>query len=424
LAAQPKFFIPSLYFIEGLPFTIVKTMSVLLFASLGASNDFIGFFTNLLYFPWTFKLFWAPLVDVVGTRKKWIVITQLVLAVLAAALSAALFAPNNLTVLLVVFALMAFTSATQDISIDGYYLDVLTKEQQAFYVGVRGAAYKGAWVFGSGALVYLAGQVTEHWQRGQAVEFGWMCAFLCCAAVFAVFACVHQMVLPPGTIAKTASDPDSKNLLVEFPRVFLDYINQPHIAVILAYVLTLRLGDALLLSMAPVFLVKPLAEGGLALSQSEVGILYGTVGTIFLFAGGIIGGAVISKGGLRKYILPFAILQNLALPLYWVLALIKPNIFVVAGVNAFEQFSYGLGTSAYYVFLLSTVKAENKAAHYAIVTAFMALGMMVPGMISGRLTTMMGYGNFFLLSFFLSLPGIITIPFLPVEQLAARRSAD
>jgi PAT family beta-lactamase induction signal transducer AmpG len=176
--------------------------------------------------------------------------------------------------------------------------------------------------------------------------------------------------------------------------------------------------------MAPVFLIKPLSEGGLALSQADVGILYGTVGTVFLFAGGIIGGAVISKGGLRKYILPFALLQNLALPLYWVLAVVKPTIFVVAAVNAFEQFSYGLGTSAYYVFLLSTVKAENKAAHYAIVTAFMALGMMLPGMISGYLTTMFGYANFFLLSFFLSLPGIVTIPFLPVEQLAARRTAD
>ena len=426
LAAKPRFFIPTLYFIEGLPFSIVNSMSVLVYASLGASNDFILQFTSLLYIPWTFKLFWAPLIDFIGRRRQWIVVLHAVLAVFAAALAFSLFSPGSLWVLFAVFALIGFSSATQDVAIDGYYLDVLNTEQQAFYVGVRGAAYKVATLFGSGAMVWLAGVVTDHWKGGQAVEFGWLCSFLCCALVFGMFTILHQAILPPGSPHKVDDSKDSKNLLVEFPRVFLNYMDQPRIAVILAYVLSLRLGDALLLKMAPVFLVKPVAEGGLAISQADVGIIYGTIGTVFLFVGGILGGAVISKKGLRPFILPFALLQNLALPLYWLLAVLKPDIYVVCAVNAFEQFSYGLGTSAFYVLLLLTVKSEYKAAHYAIVTAFMALGMMLPGIIVGnfQLGTVLGYPNFFLLSFFLSLPGIMTIPFLPLDHLEARRAAN
>jgi MFS transporter, PAT family, beta-lactamase induction signal transducer AmpG len=186
--------------------------------------------------------------------------------------------------------------------------------------------------------------------------------------------------------------------------------------------LIFRLGDALLLKMAQPFLIDDLSKGGLALSTSDVGLIYGTVGTFFLFIGGILGGWLISKRGLRKCILPFALLQNLALPLYWYLAAYKPAIFTVAAVNAFEQFSYGLGTAGYTVFLMSTVKPRYKAAHYAIVTAFMALGVMLPGMKSGALESVFGYANFFLLSFALSLPGIIVIPFLPIKELEQRQA--
>jgi PAT family beta-lactamase induction signal transducer AmpG len=174
--------------------------------------------------------------------------------------------------------------------------------------------------------------------------------------------------------------------------------------------------------MAQPFLVDPLSRGGLALSVADVGTIYGIVGTFFLLAGGVLGSALISRDGLNRYILPFAIIQNLSLLLYWYLAMNKPNLIMVGCVNAFEQFSYGLGTSSYTVLLLSTVKPGYKASQYAIVTAFMALGIMLPGLVSGFLTTKLGYANFFLFSFFVSLPGIITIPYLPLKQLAAQRT--
>ena len=475
MAAKPRFYIPTLYFAEGLPFTIVNSMSVLFFKTLSMSNEQVGAYTSLLYFPWTFKLFWAPLVDLYATRRTWIIGTQAALAIVSALLTFAVFIPNNTIILLGLFALMAFASSTQDVSIDGYYLDVLNNEQQALYVGIRNSAYKMAWLFGSGALVYLAGSIAQQNTTTNSTLVGWSTAFAVCTGIFTICSLMHSKILPvvddkisevghegvpvnapdsvpndaledaqldavhetPGikpqanankveAVAKTEANREAKaelqDFLKSFPIIFKDFWNQPRIEVIILYVLIFRLGDALLMKMAQPFLVDPIAKGGLGLSVADVGTIYGVVGTFFLLAGGMLGSALISKGDLARYIMPFAIIQNLSLLLYWFLAIHKPNIILVGCVNAFEQFSYGLGTSSYTVLLLSTVKPGYKASQYAIVTAFMALGVMFPGYVSGFLTTQLGYANFFLFSFFVSLPGIITIPYLPLKQLAAQRT--
>jgi PAT family beta-lactamase induction signal transducer AmpG len=403
VAAKPRFYIPTLYFAEGLPFTIVNSMSVLFFKTLAMSNEQVGAYTSLLYIPWTFKLFWAPLVDLYATRRFWIICTQAALAIISGLLTLAVFIPNSTAILLLLFALMAFASSTQDVSVDGYYLDVLNKEQQALYVGVRNSAYKIAWLFGSGALVYLAGSISQLVSAPNANLIGWSTAFAVCTAIFAILSLMHSKILP--VVQAVEIDDTLKNKEMEakrtklsdlfrsFPIIFKDFWNQPRIEIIILYVLIFRLGDALLI-----------------------------VGTFFLLAGGVLGSALISRDGLNRYILPFAIIQNLSLLLYWYLAMNKPNLIMVGCVNAFEQFSYGLGTSSYTVLLLSTVKPGYKASQYAIVTAFMALGIMLPGLVSGFLTTKLGYANFFLFSFFVSLPGIITIPYLPLKQLAAQRT--
>ncbi len=424
MASKPRVFIPTLYFLEGLPYTIVNTMSVVFFKTLAMSNDLIGFYTSLLYIPWTFKLFWAPLVDIYATRRFWIIATQSALAAISVLLMVAVFVPNSTWLLLLLFAVMAFASATQDVAIDGYYLDVLDHDQQAFYVGVRGAAYKMAWLFGSGALVYLAGAIAEKMQNPSGTPTGWFCAFAVCAAIFAVSALFHSRALPTvaGSVKSDAVSRDPTEFIRAFPVIFADFCRQPRIGVILLYVLIFRLGDALLMKMAQPFLLDSPGVGGLGLSVSDVGKIYGVVGTIFLLGGGMLGSALISKGGLKRFILPFAIIQNSSLLLYWYLAVHKPDIVLVCCVNAFEQFSYGLGTSSYMVLLLSTVKPKYKASQFAIVTAFMAFGVMLPGLASGYIEKSLGYANFFLLSFLVSLPGIITIPYLPLKQLAAQRT--
>jgi PAT family beta-lactamase induction signal transducer AmpG len=382
-------------------------MSVVLFKNFQASNDFVGFFTSLLYFPWTLKFLWAPNVDFIGSRRQWIVVSQIVLGVLALMCAGAVAVPNPIYPLFAVFVVMALASATQDVAIDGFYLDALNVEQQSLYVGIRNAAYKVATLLGSGALVYMAGKITE----SHGLAAGWGAAFAICALVMLAAASFHYFKLPhPKQEVRTQLD------MKQFAAVFKTFFQQEKITAIIVYILIFRLGDALMLKMAQPFLLDPLAKGGLGISTADVGLIYGTVGTLFLLVGGLLGGWLVSRFGLKKCLLPTAIIQNSAILLYWALSIWKPNLIAVAAVNGYEQFSYGLGTAAYTVFLLSTVRPEFKAAHYATATAFMALGIMVPGMASGYIQEALGYQNFFLLSFLSSIPGMFAIFFLPIKE--------
>jgi len=407
---KPSIYIPTLYLAEGLPYAIVNMMSVVFFKSLGAGNEFIGL-TSFLYIPWAIKLFWSPLVDIYGSRRGWIIGSQVVLAVLIGALSCASLAPQAIWAALFVFAVIALASATQDIAIDGFYLDALKLSDQAFYVGVRNAAYKIAWLVGAGALVFLAGKLGESLGTQQ----GWAVAFTACSVMFVLAALFHRIYLPHPQVRRA----DSGLTWSLFVRVFSTYFQQERIAPIVIYILIFRLGDALMLKMAQPFLLDSRSNGGLAVSTANLGIIYGAAGTLALLAGGIAGGWLVARGGLKKWLWPTALIQNSAILLYWALAILKPAIGWVAAVNAVEQFSYGLGVSTYTVFLLGTVKPEFKAAHYATATALMALGIMLPGAASGFLAHSLGYANFFLLSFFASLPGIVAIFFLPLDRPGA-----
>jgi PAT family beta-lactamase induction signal transducer AmpG len=420
---KPSIYIPTLYFAEGLPYTVVMLMAGVFFKTLGADNTFVGL-TTLLYWPWVLKFAWSPFVDLYATKRGWIVVAQIVLAVSLAALAGVAFFTGGgqfgaiVTAASIVLTVCAFASATQDIAVDGYYLDVLDDEQKAFFVGVRNTFYKVAWMFGYGGMVYLAGKIAE----SHGVGTGWGVAFAICAAAMLGCGVFHAWYLPE-TQKSVATD---KPILgPEFVRAIGTYFKQPAIIPIVFYILTFRFGDALMLKQAPNFLLDPVSKGGLGISLADIGVINGTVGVIALLCGGIVGSWLISKYGLKKCMWPFALIQNGAILLYWALAAfphqfvatasgINPHLPAVYVINSVEQFTYGMGVAAYTVFLMTTVKSEYKAAHYATATALMALGMMTPGVASGYLYQMLGYANFFLVSFFTSLPGIFAIFFLPI----------
>lgn len=447
---RPSIFIPTLYFAEGLPYTIVMMMSSTYFKSLGASNVFIGLAT-ILSLPWTLKFLWAPFVDYKATKRKWIIVCQLVLGLVCLGLAAATFAPDPIYPALALLGVMAIASATHDIAIDGYYLDVLNKDQQAFFVGVRNAFYKVAWLFASGGMVFLAGTIEK--QTGN-MRLGWCAAYIVLGIAMLACYLFHNFYLPSKTASavatvelpqreavvsgvevdaatrttstgpawedttrhQTAKEDKPKKLdSREFINAIASYFQQPGITAIVIYILTFRLGDALLMKMAQPFLLDPVAKGGMGISVQDVGIIVGTVGVVALLVAGILGGWLVSKHGLRRWFVPAAIVQNSALLLYWWLAVHRPSIEWVYVVNTLEHLAYGLGVAAYTVFLLRTVRSDtNKAAHYATATGLMAVGMLLPGMISGFLYEKLGYAQFFLASFFMSIPGMISIFFLPL----------
>ena len=459
---NPWIFIPTLYFAEGLPYTIVMTMgSAIYLKDLGASNELIGL-TSFISLPWTVKFLWAPLVDFYGVKKNWIVVAQLVLAVLLVVLAATTVSPWPVEAALIVFAIAALASATHDVAIDAYYLEALPEEKQALFVGVRNTAYRLAAIFGSGGMVVLAGYL----QASQGKAGGWLIAYGILAVVLFALSGFHKMYLPltsskllsgtqiaepekvsvaairqgtsvpveppisvPPKSASNAnlasvqehpeSEPESR-FLGKYGYAIASYFHQPGIVAIVFYILLFRLGDALMLKMASNFLLDPRTKGGMGLSVADVGVIYGTVGIIFLLLGGIVGGWLISKGGVKRWLWPTAIFQNAAILLYWLLALARPGNEWVYVVNSIEQFAYGLGCATYTVFMLGTVKPEFKAAHYAVATGMMAMGVMLPGAVSGYIMTALGYSNFFLLSFFAAIPGIIAIFFLPIWKKELR----
>ncbi len=427
-----------LYFAEGLPYTIVNLMSVIFLKDLGASNQLIGL-TSLLSVPWVLKGLWGPVVDLYSTKRRWILTTEIVCTIFIAMLALGTLSHQVLMVSLFILTAIALVSATHDIAIDGFYLDALNNEQQAFYVGWRSTAYKMAVLAGNGGLVFLAGYLadkyviststsgTKTYQDIQLLlpalswnitinplQLGWAVAFGLAAVIFLLIYCFQVWYLPHPTTnspIRTQTEPNSNWI-----DAFKTYFTQDRISWIVTYVLIFRLGDAFLMKMAPPFLMDKITQGGLAISTAEMGILSGTVGVIFLLSGGILGGYIIARQGLKKWMWPTALLQNSAIILYWFLAIYQPKLEWVYIANSLEQFAYGVGVSAYTVLLMRSVRPEYKASHYAITTAFMALGLLIPGIFSGYLQAWLGYQNYFLMSFLVAIPGLITIFFLPLEE--------
>ena len=178
----------------------------------------------------------------------------------------------------------------------------------------------------------------------------------------------------------------------------------------IGYILLYRLGESQLVKMASPFLLDTRQQGGLELSTQQVGFIYGTLGFIALSLGGILGGFLISRDGLGKWIWKMALTLNIPNLLYVLLAYFQPQeAGWVMGAVIVEQFGYGFGFTSFMLYLIFLAEGETKTAHYAIATGLMALGMMLPGMVSGYLQEWLGYKLFFAWVVVAAVPGIYII---------------
>lgn len=406
---NPWLFVPSQYFAEGIPFVLVNQLSTAMYQSLGVSNLFIGM-TSFLYIPWSIKFLWSPFVDSRSTKRGWVVSLQLLLGIIFIVTGLFMSTSFFLASSLIFFTAVAFVSATHDIATDGFYLHSLDKKDQAFFTGIRNTFYRAAMIFAGGFLIAFAGTTGE--LTGN-ISLGWTLTFIISGGIFMILSAYHRRILPYPLTDKVHKAGSS----VPYKKIFTEYFCQEKIGVILAFILLYRFGEALLLKMVqPFFLDKPEA-GGLGLSLSQVGIMYGTFGILALIIGGILAGWLIQKYTLKKMIWPLVLSMHLPNLLFVYLAIFKPgSYFIVQSVIILEQFGYGLGFSAFMVYLLYTSKGEYKTSHYAISTGIMAIGMMVPGFLSGLLQHCCGYSGLFIASCFATLPGMALIFFLPFEE--------
>jgi len=419
---QPWRWVPTLYFSQGLPYVVVMTLAVVLYKNLGVSNTEIALYTSWLYLPWVIKPLWSPVVDLLGTKRRWVVVLQFVLGAALAMVALALPGPQFLRLTLAVFWLMAFASATHDIAADGFYLLALPPHTQAAFVGVRSTCYRLAMIAGQGGLVYLAGRLQA--QSGSVVV-AWVTVFTVLAVVFAVAGLYHLWALPVTPADHAVSRHQAFG--ADFAEVFAAFFRQPGIGRILAFLLLYRFAEAQLLKLVTPFLLDGREVGGLGLRTEDVGIAYGTVGVSALVLGGLLGGWVISRVGLRRALWPLMLCMHLPNLVFVALAAWQPAALgLVSGAIALEQFGYGFGFTAYLVYMLMVAGGvdgtrEHKAAHYAICTGFMALGMMLPGMWAGWLQDRLGYVAFFGWACVATLPSFAAAAFIHVDPAFGRR---
>jgi PAT family beta-lactamase induction signal transducer AmpG len=410
---NPWTWIPTLYFAEGLPNAIVTTISVVLYKALGVSNTRIGVYTGLFYLPWVIKPLWSPVVDMLKTRRVWIWRMQCVLGFAFAGVALALPGAHFVPLSLVLFWLIALSSATHDIAADGFYILALSEGEQSFFVGVRSTLYRVATLFVKGPFIFIAAEIKDH--TGNETT-AWAIAFAGMAALFGALGAYHGFILPRPPSDKPGEPGSLPRFFEEFLQTFLTFFEKPKIAALLLFLVFYRFGEAQLLPMVQPFLLDPHAVGGLAISEKEFSVVYGTVGVIALMAGGIIGGILVSRGGLRAWLWPMVLAMHLPDAIFIYLSHAQPaNLTLISGCIALEQFGYGFGFTAYMLYMIYIARGRHATAHYAICTGFMALGLMLPGMWSGWLQQHLGYQNFFVWVMLATIPGFIVTALIPLD---------
>ena len=399
---NPWLWIPTLYFAEGIPYFIVNNISVVMFKNMGMPNGMLALYTSLLYLPWVIKPLWSPFVDIIRTKRWWIISMQVLMSVAMMLLpfmlpkgDGALFASSPLFyVTLLLFWITAFASATHDIAADGFYMLGLNSNKQAEFVGIRSTFYRLSSIFGQGVLVALAGLLDR---RTGDVHMAWKLTLILSAVIFAAVTLYHTWGLPRPAADSRSESVLAKDIFKEFRRTFATFFRKKGIWIAMLFMLLYRLPEAFLVKMMNPFLLDSMAEGGLGLSTEAVGVVYGTVGVAALTVGGILGGIAASRWGLKKALWPMAMSLTLPCLSFVFLAAFQPgNIWIIGSCVALDQFGYGFGFTAYMLYLIYFSEGEFKTAHYSLCTAFMALSMMLPGMVAGYIQEAVGYTNFFI----------------------------
>jgi len=418
---SPWWWVPSLYLAEGLPYIVVQGVATTMYKNFGVSNTNIALLTSWLYLPWVVKPLWSPVVDILGRRRAWVWGTQVIMAAAFAGVAFAIPGPKFLQWTLAAFWLMAINSATHDIAADGFYLLATSEHEQSFFVGIRTMFYRGATLIGSGPLVILAGTLA---QRSGDVRHAWTVAMLALAALFVLFGLWHRFILPRPVADRPGDVHEVPDLVRAFLATFGSFFARRRIVPILLFLLLYRFGEAQLVKLVSPFLLDPRTKGGLALTTAQVGWAYGTVGVIALTVGGVLGGWLVARHGLKAWLWPMLLAIHLPDAVFIFLASAQPtNLALVTTSLALEQFGYGFGFTAYVMYMIHVARGPHPTAHYAICTGFMALGMMIPGMWSGWLQDHIGYRQFFSWVILATIPSFLVSAFLPLEAGFGKQSS-
>jgi PAT family beta-lactamase induction signal transducer AmpG len=428
----PGWWVPTLYFAEGLPMITVSVVAALMYKNLGVSNTDIALYTGSLYLPWTIKPLWAPLTEMFNTKRHWVLACEFLMAISLTAVAFAIRMPTFMSVTLAFFWVTGFLSSTQDIAADGVYISVTTPKEQSAYVGVQGICWNGGRIVASGLLVTLTGYLFDQHigsGKGNAAaelaswQFAWMVVMMILAALMAVLGVYHIKMLPQDI--RTSEAPKGFGGAVStFWDTLVTFFQKPGILLGIAFILLYRSGEGFIEKIGPLFMMDPVSKGGLGLSNQALGNIYGSFGTVGFMVGALAGGLFAARMTLKRSIVLLALAMNVPHLCYNVLAHIgSPSMPVITGMITLEKFGYGFGSVAHMLYMMQQIApGKYKTAHYAFATSLMGLGLMIPSMMSGAIQEHLGYANFFMFVLVASIPSVIAAwlaPFPNKEEAAS-----
>lgn len=407
---SPTFWVPTVYFAMGLPFVALSMVSVLMFSDMGISNTQVAFWTSLIMLPWTLKPLWSPFLEICKTKKFFVVVTEMVTGIGFALVALSLPLPGFFGYAIALMGVIAFSGATHDIAGDGIYLSELNTSQQAKYIGWQGASYNLAKILTNGGMVYLAGAL----KGSLGTVYAWMGILFICASIMVTVQLYHSIILP-STAHKSDKVHDIRQTGQALWEVIRTFFAKKHILYYIAFILLYRFAEGYAMKIVPLFLKAPVKAGGLGLDVKDIGLIYGTFGAGAFILGSLLGGYYISACGLRRALFSLCCAFNVPFLVYLLLAIFQPSdLWLIGSGIVFEYFGYGFGFVGLMLFMMQQVApGKHQMAHYAFATGIMNLGVMLPGMLSGYLSDVLGYRNFFVWVLVATIPAFIITWFIP-----------
>ncbi len=424
---SPLTWVPSAYFAMGLPFVMLNMVCVLMFKGMGVEDAQITLWTSIIMFPWTIKFLWSPFLEMLGSKKSIVVLTQMLCGIGFGLIALFLHIPQFFAICIAVLTVVAFSGATHDVALDGLYMAELSSQDQAKYIGWQGAFYNVAKLVATGLLVYIAGVLIDHYKvvgTANPAANAWTIIMLAASAMLVLLSLYHTKALPNNSPRVKVQE----NAWEELKVVIRSFFQKKYIWLYIAFIILYRLGEGFVMKIVPLFLKADVAAGGLGLSEQMIGILYGTFGAAAFVLGSLLAGYYISSRGLKKALFSLVCIFNLPFLVYAALAWFQPdNVWLIGTGIVFEYFGYGFGFVGLTLFMMQQVApGPYQMAHYAIASGIMNLSVMLTGMPSGWLSDMMGYKTFFLVVMLATIPVFIMstcIPFTHNEEGNAAKEA-
>lgn len=408
--AKPAFWVPTAYFAMGLPFVVLAQSTAIMYKNMGVSDTKIAFWTSLIMLPWTLKPLWSPLFEMFKSKKFFVVTFQFVTAITFALVAFSLPLNNFFTVSVALLGVVAFSGASTDIATDGVYLNVLSSKKQAEYIGWQGASYNIGKLAAYGGFVTLAGIL----EKQMGIVNAWVAVMLGIGAVMALVGLYHIRMLPSGGAAskEVTSLKEGFSTLWDVLKTFFQ---KKYIYWYIAFIILYRFAEGFAIKIAPLFFKAAVAEGGLGLTTAQIGVIYGTFGTVAFVLGSVLGGYFIAQRGLKKVLMILVTSFNIPFVVYAVLAVYQPeSLYAIGAAVVFEYFGYGFGFVGLMLFMMQQVApGKYKMAHYAFATGIMNLGFMIPSMLSGYFSDMLGYKVFFVWVLVATIPAFLAAYLVP-----------